>query len=156
MAFFIPVAMAALAGGRGAAALSRTGAWSMLLGKTLQIAKSRMVTGGAIGATAVSVYGDGGDTDEVESTALQMFGADTNMENLVNVGNSIKEFLGEAGWLWPTHRDGTPLDPNYLILDLRQGRGWILEQYRSYKTVQAARRRSSRRTYGRFHRRGMH
>lgn len=154
--FLIPIAMGALSAGRMGASLSRTGAWSLLLGKVLQVAKSRIVTGIGVGATGTSLAMQGDDNDEVEATALQMYGGDTQMENLVGISNSIKEFIGEGSWLWPTHRDGTPVEANYLILDLRQGRGWIAETYRSYKMVQAARRSGSRRSYGRFHSRGMH
>lgn len=156
MPFIIPIAMGALAGGRMASSLSRTGAWGLLLGKVLQVAKSRIVAGAGIGSAATALVAGGDDVDEVESTALQMYGGDTNQENLVGISNSIKEFIGEGSWLWPTHRDGVPVEPNYLTIDLRQGRAWVGETYRSYKMVQSARRQGSRRQYGRFHSRGIH
>lgn len=154
----IPViAMGGLGAARAGMALGKTGAWSLLLGRTLALAKGRMATGAMLGATGTSLALSGGGTeDEVETQALAMFGGDTDRELLVNIVNSVKEFIGEGQWLWPTHRDGTALDANYLVLDLRQGRGFILEQYRSYKSVQAARQRGSRRTWRRFHRRGYH
>lgn len=68
------------------------------------------------------------------------------------------QLLGLAGdeILWPTHRrgarQGEPIVPLYLTIDLVKGRGWFSSRHYSYKS--ARRRRFGYRRYGSWNRGG--
>jgi len=83
--------------------------------------------GGALGLSAIADAMFDGDEEGLESF-LDAFDSDFASGNI----------------LWGSYRRGDnagePIAPNYLILDLNQGRGWIADQYISKKFVAAVRK----------------
>lgn len=49
--------------------------------------------------------------------------------------------------LWPRQRNGEPIMPKYLVIDLSRGRAWYSTRYFSKKSVSAGRRRGNSRGY---------
>lgn len=61
------------------------------------------------------------------------------LEEAARIAARLLNLSGEEV-LWPRRRDGSPIAPMYLVLDLNRGRAWYTSKYFSRKSVSAARR----------------
>lgn len=84
---------------------------------------------------------------EVVDTVQGLLGTDGSdlsaeeLQGIEDVAKMVGHILNDEGVLWPTTRDGEPIPPRYLTINLDQGRAWFHRDYYSRKSVQAARRR---------------
>lgn len=84
---------------------------------------------------------------EVIDTVQELVGGDGSdltageIEGIEDIAKMVGHILNDEGVLWPTSRDGEPIPPRYLTINLDQGRAWFHRDYYSRKSVQSARRR---------------
>lgn len=73
----------------------------------------------------------------------------SDREALEEAARLAARLLGLEGdeILWPRQRNGDPIPPKYLIVDLNRGRGWFSTRYYSRKSVRGAQRRGSSRGF---------
>lgn len=88
---------------------------------------------------------------EVVDTVQELVGGDgsdltaSELEGIEDIAKMVGHILNDSDVLWPTSRDGEPIPPRYLTINLDQGKAWFHRDYYSRKSVQSARRRG----YGR-------
>lgn len=84
---------------------------------------------------------------EIVDTVQELVGADgsdltaSELQGIEEVAKMVGHILNDESVLWPTTRDGEPIPPRYLTINLDQGRAWFHRDYYSRKSVNAARRR---------------
>lgn len=59
------------------------------------------------------------------------------LEEAARIAARLLNLSGEEV-LWPRRRDGSPIAPMYMVLDLNRGRAWYTSKYFSRKSVRAA------------------
>jgi len=72
-------------------------------------------------------------------------------EAIEEAARTAARLLGLEGdeVLWPVTRQGTPIVPHYLTVDLTKGRAWYSSRHYSKKSVNSAFRRGRGRGFGR-------
>lgn len=84
---------------------------------------------------------------EIVDTVQSHLGTDgsdlssSELQGIEEVAKMVGHILNDESVLWPTTRDGEPIPPRYLTINLDQGRAWFHRDYYSRKSVQSARRR---------------
>lgn len=85
-----------------------------------------------------------GEIVDTVQSHLGTDGADlssSEIQGIEEVAKMVGHILNDESVLWPTTRDGEPIPPRYLTINLDQGRAWFHRDYYSRKSVQSARRR---------------
>ena len=84
---------------------------------------------------------------EIVDTVHELVGSDGSdlsapeLQGIEEVAKFVGHILNDEGILWPTGRDGVPIPPRYLTINLDQGQAWFHKDYNSRKTVNAAYKR---------------
>lgn len=121
---------------------------SILVMRAMAVWKSRAGAVG-VGATLGGGIADYINLDFLRRTALEV-APGSDAAALEEGARTAARLLGLEGEeiLWPRMRDGNPIVPHYMIVDLSRGRGWFASKYRSSKSVNAAFRRGASRGRG--------
>lgn len=85
-----------------------------------------------------------GEIVDAVQSLLGSDGSDLSPEEIEGVNDVAKivgHILNDEGILWPTDREGEPIPPRYLTINLDQGRAWFHRDYFSRKSIRSARRR---------------
>lgn len=114
---------------------------SKLISRAMLVFKSKPFVLGS-GAVAIS---DFINIDFLRRAALEI-APGSDREALEEASRLAARLLGLEGdeILWPRQRNGEPIVPHYLIVDLNRGRGWFSTRYYSKKSVRGARRNALR------------
>lgn len=140
------------AGAAALGAISSSSAWGMLVKRLFTMAQQNpTIAHSVVTATGVVVA----QTRPAKEAADSLFG-DSDEELKEEIVSQVEKWVREGDFLVPTRRDGSPITPNYYILDLNNGHQWFIEKYNSYKVVQSAARRASFRSNRKYHARGVH
>lgn len=117
-----------------------------LVGRAIALAAQRRGAI-AIGAGAGAIT-DFINLDWLRQQAIQI-APGSDREALEEAARMAARLLGLEGdeVLWPRQRNGDPIAPKYLIIDLNRGRGWFSTRYYSRKSVRGAQRRGSSRGF---------
>lgn len=106
--------------------------------RALQILAKHRVAVGVGGAVAVTDI----TLDQLRQWA-QDIAPHSDPVALEEAARTTMRVLGLSGddVLWPHHRSGEPIVPQYFVLNLAKGQAWFSSKYYSRKSVQAGRRR---------------
>lgn len=115
-----------------------------MIWNAIAVHKRTIVTGGA----AVAI-GDVINLDWLRQQAIRI-APGSDREALEEASRLAARLLGLEGdeVLWPRQRNGEPITPKYMIIDLNRGRAWYSTRYYSRKSVNAGRRRGFGRGVG--------
>lgn len=75
----------------------------------------------------------------------------SEQQGLEEIAKTIGHFLNDPEILWPRNREGEPIQPKYLVIDLNRGRAWYSLRHYSRKSVNSSYRKG--RAHGRSSRR---
>lgn len=110
---------------------------AILLQRAMAVTASR---GALVGAAAGAVVAaDAINFDWLQKEAVKV-APGSDVAALVEAARTAARLLNLEGdeVLWPRRRDGSPIAPNYLVLDINRGRAWYTSKYFSRKSVRAA------------------
>lgn len=100
----------------------------------------KYTTLGYIGSEILPAFSgeDESEVIDVTRTAIQQ-AYNLRDDNSRQMASETFALLSDPALLWPSHqrgpRAGEPITPNYLVHDLNNGNAWVLERYRSAKSV---------------------
>lgn len=120
---------------------------SILIQRAIATASAQRGTLGAV-ATAVAIWDFANIGWFREQSIAVAPGSDPAA--IEEASRTAMRLLGLQGdeVLWPRSRDGTPITPVYLTIDLTKGRAWYHGKYYSRKSVNAGRRKGFGRGMG--------
>lgn len=97
-------------------------------------------TAGYVGSEVMQAF-SGEDESEVIDVTRSAIQQAYNLrdDNSRQMASETFALLSDPALLWPTHqrgpKAGEPVTANYLVHDLNTGNAWVLERYRSAKSV---------------------
>lgn len=118
----------------------------MLVSKLITKAQNLMLSRGFQLGTTGAVIADLLNIDVLRQWALEL-APGSDADALEEAARTSARMLGLEGdeVLWPRQKNGTPITPKYLVIDLGRGRAWYSTRYNSFKSVRAANNRGFRR-----------